>query len=224
MLKKPGCFLLILLGVLYGCEKNSEIDVDNLNSEKNEFFTRVFESELGEGPFFLNYSLSTVFLSNDIVSVFGEFTRYTNFPHHSTHYEGKTFCRVNEKFKLIDFDELFTTPKQKEFVRSFCENILKSKSIGYFGEDPPLRDQLDLKDIKTFLIHEHYLVIVFQRYVVAGLTDYPTTLKIPYIVLKDHINPNNPLIPLLEKTVESQSYISSWENFWGPESGAMAVQ
>ena len=224
MLKKSGCFLLILLGVLCGCEKNGEIDVDNLNSEKNEFFTRVFESELGEGPYFLNYSLSTVFFSNDIVSVFGEFSRYTNFPHDTTCYEGKTFCRVNGKFKLIHFDDLFTMPKQKEFVRDFCENILKSRSVGYFGENPPLRDQLDLKEIQTFLIHEHYLVIVFQRYVVAGLTDYPITLKIPYIVLKDHINPNNLLIPLLEKTVASQSYISSWENVWGQESGATAVQ
>ena len=97
-------------------------------------------------------------------------------------------------------------------------------SIGYFAEIPPLRDHLDLKEIQTFLIHENFLVIVFQRYVVAGLDDYPTIIKIPYTILKDHINPNNPLIPLLEKTLLSKFFLSSWEEVWGQESLAMVVE
>lgn len=90
-----------------------------------------------------------------------------------------SFCRVNGKFQLISFDDLFSTKEQKEFVRKYCENTLKKNSIGYFGEDPSLRKELNLKEIQTFLIHEDFFVIVFQRYVVAGLDDYPTTLKIP---------------------------------------------
>src|ERR1700733_1758081 len=176
LITKNGCFmgldcstktlflcLLIFLCVIVGCEKNSEIDVDDLNSEKTDFFSRVFEGELEDGPFFLNYLLSTVFFSKDVVSIFGEFTRYTNFPHDNKCYEGKTFCRVNGKFKLISFDDLFSTAEQKEFVRKYCEDTLKEESVGYFGENPPLRDHLDLKEIQTFLIHENFLVIVFQR-------------------------------------------------------------
>lgn len=214
MLKIRVLYFFIFL-ILAGCEKNIEINVDDLNSEKRDFFDRVFEGELDDGPFFLNYWLSTVFFSKDVVSIFGEFTRYTNFPHDNKHYEGKTFCRVNGKFKLISFDNLFTTPEQKEFVRKFCEDELKNKSIGYFGEDPPLLDHLDLKEIQTFLVHEDFLVIVFQRYVVAGLDDYPTTLKIPYDILKEHMNPNNSLMPILKKTVSSKSFISSWKDVWG---------
>lgn len=215
ILKNPCLYFLIFFGFLVGCEKNGEIDVDDLNSEKNDFLSRVFEEELNEGPFFLNYSLSTVFLSKDVVSIFGEFTRYTNFPHDNKRYEGKTFCRVNGKFKSISFEDLFSTSEQKEFVRKYCENALKERSIGYFGEDPPFRNSLDLKEIQTFLIHEDFLVIIFQRYVVAGLNDYPTILKIPYNILKGHIDPNNPLIPLLEKAVASRSFISSWNDVWG---------
>lgn len=222
MLRTPFLYLFIFLSVFVGCEKNSEIDVDNLNSEKSDFLSRVFEGELEDGPFFLNYSLSTVFLSNDAVSIFGEFTRYTNFPHDNKCYEGKTFCRVNGKFKLISFDDLFSTTEQKKFIKKYCEDALKNESIGYYGEDPPLRDQLDLKEIQTFLIHEDFLVIVFQRYVVAGLDDYPTTLKIPYNIIEGHINPNNPLIPLLKKAVASKSFISSWEDVWGQDSGIIA--
>lgn len=208
--------LLIFLGILVvGCEKNGEIDVDDLNAEKNIFISRILDAELGEGPFFINYSLSTVFFSQDIVSIFGEFTRYTDFPHDRKRYEGKTFCRINGKFQLISFDDLFSAEKQKEFIRKYCEDVLKNESIGYFGEDPPLRDQLDLKEIQTFLIHENFLIIVFQRYIVAGLDDYPTTLRIPYNILKGHINPNIPLITLLEKTVKSNSFISSWDDVLG---------
>lgn len=222
MLRTPFLCLLIFVVMLAGCGKNSEIDVDDLNSEKTDFLSRVFDGELEDGPFFLNYSLSTVFLSKDVVSIFGEFTRYTNFPHDNKCYEGKTFCRVNGKFNLISFDDLFSTPEQKEFVRKYCEDALKKGSIGYFGEDPPLRDQLDLKEIQTFLIHEDSLIIVFQRYVVAGLYDYPTILKIPFNIFESHINPNNPLIPLLEKVVASKSFISSWKDVWGQDSNEIA--
>lgn len=217
MLKNPW-FSLFLLGVLAGCEANGEIQVDDLNSEKNEFISRVFEGESDEGPYLLNYSLNTVFLSKDVISFFGEFTRYTALPHETKRYEGKTFCRVNGKFQLVSLHDLFKTAEQKEFLRKFCEDILKNRSVGYFNGDPPLLEHLDLEMLEVFLIHEQFLVIVFQRYVVAGLDDYPTILRIPYATLKDHIDPDHPLIPLLEKTVASKSFISSWESIWGPES------
>jgi hypothetical protein len=207
--------ILFLLCGLVGCGKKSEIDFDDLNSMKGDFLNRVFEGELEDGPFFLNYTMSTVFFSKDLISIFGEFTRYTNFPHDSKRYEGKTFCRVNGKFREIRFDDLFSTAEQKEFIRKYCEDTLKDQAIGYFGEDPPLRDSVELTEIQSFLIHESFLVIVFQRYVVDGLNDYPTTLNIPYIILKDHINPSNPLIPILKQTVASKAFISSWKDVWG---------
>jgi len=209
------CAFLVML---VGCEKSSEINVDNLNSEKTDFLSRVFEGELEDGPFFLSYALNTVFFSKDVLSLFGEYTRYTQFPHDSKHYEGKTFCKINGKFERVSFHDLFTTQVQKEFIRKYCEDTLKKNSIGYFGDIPSWRDQLELREIQTFLIHENFLVIVFQRYVVAGLDDYPTTIKVPYAILKEHINPDHPLISLLEKTVSAKAYVSSWDNVWGQES------
>ena len=179
ILKSCCLYFVIALVILVGCEKSGEINVDDLNSEKMDFLSRVFEGELEDGPFFLSYALNTVFLSKDVVSVFGEFTRYTHFPHDTKRYEGKTFCKINGKFKKISFDDLFITAEQKEFVSKYCEDTLKNGSIGYFADDPSWRDQLDLQEIQTFLIHENFLVIVFQRYVVAGLDDYPTTDKNP---------------------------------------------
>lgn len=211
-------YLLISLAVLIGCENSSEINVDDLNFEKADFLSRIFDGDVNDGPFFLSYSLNTVFFSKDIVSIFGEFTRYAHFPHDQKRYECKTFCKVNGKFKLVSFNDLFTTNQDKEFVRKYCEDLLKKGSIGYFGDNPPFRDQIDLEEIQSFLIHEHFLVIVFQRYVVDGLDDYPSTLKIPYTVLKDHMNPNNPLLSQLEKTVSSKSFISSWNSLWDQNS------
>lgn len=216
MLKTLCYFFPVFLCCLVGCGKNDDID---LNAEKNHFLNRIFEGELDDGPFFLNYSIRTVFFSKEVICFFGEFTRYTSFPHDSKYYEGKTFCRINGKFRPITFDDLFSTAEQKEFVRKYCEDMLKASSLGYFGEDSPLCDKLNLKDIQTFLVHEHFLVIVFQRYVVAGLYDYPTILKIPYNTLKGHFNPHNILTPLLEKTVASKSFISSWEDVCGQEFG-----
>lgn len=218
MIKNPW-FSLFLLGVLAGCETSGEIQVDDLNTEKHKFIDRVFEGNLDDGPFLLDYSLKSVFLSGDIISLFGEFTRYTAFPHDTKRYEGKTFCRVNGKFQLVSLHDLFKTAEQKEFLRKFCEDILKGGPVGYFDGDPPLLEHLDPEKLEVFLIHEHFLVIVFQRYAVAGLEDYPTTIKIPYTTLKGHINPDHPLIPLLEKTVSSKSFVSSWESILGSESG-----
>lgn len=222
-LQKSYFYMLFALTLLVGCEKSGEINVDDLNAEKSDFLSRVFEGELQDGPFFLNYWLSTVFFSQDIISVFGEFTRYTHFPHESKRYEGKTFVKINGVFRPISFNDLFASAEQKEFVRKYCENILKEGAIGYFAEDS-FRDQLDLGEIQTFLIHENFFVIIFQRYAIAGLEDYPTTIRIPYTILRDHINSNISLIPTLERTVASASFISSWKDVWGEESGAIAVQ
>lgn len=194
-----------------GCEKDDRINLDDLNSRKKDFIEAIFDGEVDEGPFFLNYKMKTIFFSKDIVSIFEEFSRYTNLPHESVRYEGKIYCKINRKFKQIYFDDLFVTANDKEFIRKYCEDALIKGSVGYFGEDPPVRETLNLDDVKNIVIDDQFLIIIFQRYVVAGLDDLPTILKIPHHMFKSHLNSNNPLMPLLEKTIESKLFISSWE-------------
>lgn len=127
-----------------------------------------------------------------------------------THVMKKTFCRINGRFKEIFFDDLFSTVEQKEIIRNYCENSLKEHSVGYFGENPSFREKLGLEDIQTFVIDDQFLIIIFQRYVVAGLDDLPTTLKIPFSSVRSHLNPHNVLMTLLDKAIISNSFISSW--------------
>jgi hypothetical protein len=202
--------LLIFVSLTIACEKNNVTHLDDLNSIKSEFLSTIFDGELDEAPFFLSYKLKTVFFSKDVISVFGELSKYTNLPHENTRYEGKTFCRINGRFKEIFFDDLFSTVEQKEFIRNYCENSLKEHSVGYFGENPPFREKLGLEDIQTFVIDDQFLIIIFQRYVVAGLDDLPTTLKIPFSSVRSHLNPHNVLMTLLDKAIISNSFISSW--------------
>lgn len=205
-----ACFLLLIL-FLTGCEKDNQINLDDLNSRKQDFIEAVFDGEVDEGPFFLNYKMKTIFFSKDVVSIFEEFSRYTNLPHESVRYEGKIFCKINGKLKQIYFDDLFPTESDKEFIRKHCEDVMIAGSIGYFGEDSSFRESLNLDDVKNVVIDEQFLIIIFQRYVVAGLDDLPTVLKIPHHVFKSRLNSNNPLISLLEKTIESKLFVSSWE-------------
>lgn len=193
---------------LVGCNNDNH----DPRTTKTDFIHAIFDSEIDDSPFSMSYSLRTVLFSKEIISLFGHTDVYTHLPHSWGHYEGKTYCKINGKFKEIFLNDIFTTSEQKEFLRSYCENDLKQRSYWYFGGDEPILTHLDADAIHTFVVDEKSLIIVFSPYSVGNYVDGPHIIQIPYQELKDHWNPKNPIASLLPLT----DFTSSWdlENFY----------
>lgn len=205
-------FLLCSLFLLSGCgSQKKESDLDDFQNIKKSFLFSVLQEDSNESPFYLNYALRTVFFSKDIVSFFGEISACEHPSRAWSRYEGKTFCKVGQKFKEVKLWDLFKTANQKEFLRQYCENDLRSRSISYFSGEEPLRKRLDLEDIHTFIIDDKCLIILFQPYVAGGLVDGSLHVKIPYEDLGDRWDVLSPLALLLPEAIFSKSYIASWE-------------
>lgn len=173
--------------ILLGCENRKNDLADNdLNSVKKEFLERIFLAEAEEGPFNMHYSMKTVFFSKDLISLFGEINVYDCMPHGWKRYEGKTYVKMKGQFKEINLNDLFTSNSQREFLRSYCENYLKNDSMTYFGGENPLIEKLDSEKIRTFVIDDQFLTIIFQPYVAVSSADGPFVVKIPFDHLKGH--------------------------------------
>lgn len=201
--------LCLLIIILTGCSSDNKNDP---STTKADFISSIFDSEIEGAPFAMHYSLRTVLFSDEIISLFGHTDVYTHLPHSFGHYEGKTYCKIDGKFNEIFLSDIFTTPKQKEFLRNYCENNLKQRSYCYFADDYPLRLQLEIKDIHTFVVDEKSIIIIFSPYVVGNYVDGPHVIQISYEELKEHWNPKNPIVSLLPLT----SFTSSWDenNFY----------
>ena len=121
---------------------------------------------------------------------------YDQLPHERKRYEGLTFYKTQGKFISISLQELFSTFTEKEWLRNYCEEFLKTDAIAssYFSGETPLLTSLDYNLIHNFILEPEALCIIFQPYTVAGMTDSPPTIKIPYDKLKAHWNPSNPLV------------------------------
>lgn len=207
---------LLFLFIFFTCISCTKKDkLDDLNFLKKDFLLSIFTENVDESPFFMNYNFRTVFFSKELISLFGEIIVYDHLPHGWSRYEGKTFCRIKEKFQEITLNDLFTTPKQKEFLRSYCESNLKKHKCSYFFGNEPLDTKLDLNYINTFVVDNDFLIIIFQPYVVGGCIDGPFNVKIPYGELKDKWNPKNPLISILKKVSEVKDYTSAFDKLVG---------
>ncbi len=207
-------FLVLLLNILLlmGCQRQEKgANIDDLNSIKKNFLLSILESGIEESPFQMSYTLKTVFFSPEILSLFGEVHVYAHLPHGWWRYEGKTLCKIQGKLKEIKLWDLFSTTSQREFLRKYCEDDLKTNSISYFSGKEPLRTRLEFEDMRTFVIDDKFLIILFQPYTVGGLVDGPWHVKIPYEHLRDHWNKAHPLPKLLHKTLSSKSYTASWD-------------
>ena|ERR1700722_15334662 len=206
--RKMRLLLCFLLMALVGCSNDNR----DPSTTKNDFIEAIFNSEVDDSPFSMSYSLRTVLFSKKIISLFGHTDVYTHMPHSWGHYEGRTYCKINGKFKEVFLNDIFTTPEQREFLRSYCENDLKQHSYWYFGGDEPIFTHLDAESIHTFVIDDKSLIIVFSPYSVGNYVDGPHIIQIPYEDLKDHWNPKNPIATLLPLT----DFTSSWdlENFY----------
>ena len=79
----------------------------------------------------------------------------------------------------------------------------------YFEGEYSLKEKFAAEDIRTFVIDEHFLTIIFQPYVAVSSADGPFVVKIPLDHLKGQWDSDNILFPLLQKIISSKEFISS---------------
>ncbi len=207
--------ILMLLLLFSGCQNKKEADavnLDELGILKKEFLEQLRLSHIEEGPFSFRYNLSTVFISEDVTSLYGELNVHDRLPHGWKQYEGITCYKVNGRFQRVELEDLFSSQDQKEFLRNLCENSLKTNPISYFSGHKSLCERLAKDDINTFVIDEQNLIIIFQPCRVGGGADGPFLVKIPFVELEGHWNSSHPFLTLLMTAIESEQFFSSWEN------------
>lgn len=206
-------FSLMLMSI--GCQNQQKGPVDDLNSIKKSFIHSIFSSEVEEGPFAMQYSLETIFFSKDFISLFGTLDVCDCLPHGRHRYEGKSYIKTSGQFKEISIGDLFVSPSQKEFLRAYCENELRKNPISYFEGKHPLKTRVGVEDLQTFVIDDHFLIIVFQPYVVGGGEDGPFFVKIPFEKLNGHWDSNDTVLPLLRKIITSKNFVLPEKCFYG---------
>ena len=190
---------LIAFFALIGCTNSQKDPLKDLNSCKQEFISKILTQPLDESPFQLNYSLKTSLFSESVISIFGEMFVYDHLPHGWIRYEGMTFYKNQGKFIPLTLDDFFSTSPQKEWLRNYCEQYLKTDATipSYFLGNEPLLSYLEPKAIGTFVLEPTALCIIFQPYTVAGHSNIPVIIKISYDELRNHWNPSNPLTQIL---------------------------
>ena len=123
---------------------------------------------------------------------------------------GRTFYKKAGNFVPLVLQDLVRTKKDREFIRRYCENTLKSDPYSYFSGSDPLRATLEYEDINTFALDNGALIIVFQPYTVAGCTDGPPIVRIPWSDLKSAIDTAHTFYAILDQTLSSRNFIASW--------------
>ena len=210
LLSQMALFLLFI-----GCTgKENTYDKNDLNSVKNDFIKTIFCSEVEEGPFFMDYQITTIFFSKEFISLFAMTDVCDCLPHARHYYEGRSFVKTNGRYKEIFLNDLFVSYDQKAFLRSYCEDALKKNKIGYFFGSSPLKQKLELEDLGTFVIDDHFLVIVFQPYVVGGGEDGPFFVKVPFEDLEGRWDSTHVLFPLLSEIVASSRLVMPETSFY----------
>jgi hypothetical protein len=81
--------LCLFLTVLAGCSN----DNSDPTTTKTDFINTIFNSGIDEGPFAMHYSLRTVLLSREVISLFGHTDVYTHLPHSWGSYEGENLLQ-----------------------------------------------------------------------------------------------------------------------------------
>lgn len=208
-LKNRCLFMAVLF--LSACRDQSTVFLDDLSTLKKDFMAEVLQGSVDECPFNLSYDLRTIFYSKELISLFGEFHQYTHLPHGWAKYEGRTFYKKNGKFIPLFLNDLISDKKGWEFIRNYCENVLKNDPCSYFSGEEPLRTVLELKDLNTFILDDQALIFVFQPYTVAGGTDGPPVVKIRWDELLGVIKPSHLLSAVLNEAISSKCFISSWD-------------
>ena len=99
----------------------------------------------------------------------------------------------------------------KKFLRDYCEGDLKKQQASYFSDPTFPNRMLNLCDIQTFVINQHFFIVVFQPYIAGSYTDGPFVVKIPFESLKNRWNASHPFCKVLAHVIASKNYVSSWD-------------
>lgn len=198
-------FYLLLLFIFTACSSDPDQGLDSLEKIKEDFIhTILTESALDEGPFQMDYHLRAILFSDAVVSLMGDVFVFAHLPHGWTRYEGKTYVKTAGLFKEITLNDLFPQASQKEFLKSYCENFLKSNGDNSYLQGA---DHLDQELIKTFVVDHESLYLIFQPYAVGGFADGPFTVRVPFTDLIGKWQTDN----LLEKHLPiTKNFLSSW--------------
>ena len=204
--------IVVLVYLLSGCQQqeNKNSRISDLTTLKNDFLQQITTSIIDEGPFSFNYNFRTVFLSQEIISLFGELSVLDRMPHGWKRYDGKTLCKINKKWQEIGLKDLFNTAEKRERVRTVCEQKLKSDPLSYFSGNTPLRKTLKNEELHDFVLDDRYLILIFEPYCVAGVTDGPYTINIPFTSFKQTSERAHPVFDMISRAVKSDAYIASW--------------
>lgn len=183
-------------------KKEIRKQADDLNSLKQEFIASILEADVNESPFDLYYTFRTVFFSNDIVSFFGEANVYDQ-DSNWEFYEAKTYFKDNGKFTALTINDLFSTPQQKDFLKSYIEKVAKANQVESC-------DPVDQNYTQSFTLREKALLVILQPK--SGVCDrQPMIVSIPFDTLAGQWNPENPIARTLPQVLQSKSYTSSWD-------------
>lgn len=201
---------IFLLVIFTACTSDSSKEFKSIEEIKKEFIAKILtESVLDEGPFQMNYRLRAILFSDNVVSLMGDAFVFAHLPHGWIRYEGKTYVKTNDSFKEISLNDLFPKPDQKEFLRNYCENVLRNdNNSNYFQGVEPVLNHLDQDLIKVFVVDHESLILVFQPYAVDGFADGPFIIKIPFTKLIGKWETDNPLERQLPIT---KNFLSSWD-------------
>ncbi len=204
---------LLLPAFLLGCQTrdSTEEHQQSLSKLKTDFENQILHRGVEEGPFGFSYQYRTVFLSNEVISLFGELSVADRLPRIWKQYECKTLFKDHNNWEEVTLSNLFSSPHKKELLRKACENQLKDNPLSYFSGNTPLYLSLKLDHNPLFVIDHQYLIVIFGPYSVGGCCDGPLTAKIPLSTLQNEWNLKHPLLECVSRAIESRDYITTWE-------------
>jgi hypothetical protein len=175
-------------------EHVATLEKDYINEIVDRYDQGIFD-EYFDGPnHHLEYRLLPTFYSDDLISLYGCCFRYYSAPHGSIRHEGRTFWMKGTVIRELDLDDLFIQDSTyTNFIIDYCVGILKATGTGYYTPDHPVIPEIKPFDIRTFVLSEKGLVVIFQPFVVETWTEGPSYVVIPYADLTPFIQPEGPL-------------------------------
>lgn len=152
------------------------------------------EYDKGFGGCFFECRFFPACCFRNLVSIYGFESQTRACPHGWTRYEGKNFWQKGHDVVELSLDDLFIKGSNWcRFIINYCEDYFKSIRYGYYAFDYGLAPELEMNDLKIFVLTKKGLMIIFESYKVGGWADGPDVVVIPYQELEKFIDPQGPL-------------------------------
>jgi hypothetical protein len=158
----------------------------------------IFSSEELEEGCTLCYDLAPVYQTSELISVFGCRTVCRDC-RGCSYYEGKNFWEHENSVVQLALDDLFVVGSEyRPFLLKHCEDYFKAAGYGYYSLRKEFPPELTTDDLDIFTLTDKGLLITFPAYQVGGWADGPDQVLIPYVKLREYIDPFGPLGKLSE--------------------------